>query len=144
MTSEFRIIKSLEWCPELPSPVCPRNTPVFTVNGNEWLRRFALEEETRTRELFYNLYAVVTCKNTEFEPCCFKLQVGFKKEESLILYENIYELTEPCKDEIWNMLADVLRSKLPSDYLLSNGIKFLFSFDNTAEHLLRFRERIGE
>lgn len=141
MTSKFQFNKCLEWCTELPSKDCPRESPVFVANGSEWNFRFVLEKQSAT--WYFNLYLEFKCTHTEFKSCRGNLQVGFVEEQTLSLGNKAFSVSEPIKEEIWCICTSDLQQKLSSNYLDCKGIKFIFSFHNISVSLLKIKKYVG-
>lgn len=142
MSSDFEILKSLVWCTELPSTDRPRESPVFLLNGNEWFFRFFLEKHKHTRLWDYGMHIMLKKKHVDYETFRVNFEVGFKNEPTLSLDKGDVRVSEYY--DHWYMIARKLQSKLPSDYLDGNWIKFVFNFDSKAESLSKISNEVGQ
>lgn len=140
MSSDFEIMKSLIWCTELPSTDRPRDSPAFLLNGNEWFFRFVLEKVYNN--WLYRIHIELKKKHIDYKSFRVNFQVGFKNEETLSLGKG--DIRVCVYYDHWYMIARKLQSKLPSDYLDGNWIKFIFNFDNKAESLSKISNVVGQ
>ena len=141
MSSNFKFIQCLEWCTPLPSVDQPRESPIFLLQGNEWFFRFITVSSLTT--WYYGLY--VELKNEHailHEESEKKIEVGFKKEETLSLRRGTFKISKHY--QVWYMSVKNLQEKLPSDYMDGNWIKFLFFFDDVVEPPVKITKATGE
>lgn len=146
MTSELElttVIKSLQWCTDLPSLNSPRKREISLSNNNKCVLLFILEEQLCT--WYFNLCLEFKCKGTTFKSCRGELQVEVKREEfGLSLDTKTFELLKPDKKEIWFISRNDLQKKLLSYYMGGTRMKFRFCFADIPEPILKICEKGGE
>lgn len=142
MPPELKIVKSLEWCTELPLKDCLRKSSVFSINGNEFSFTFVLRMVSN--EWDYSLYLESVSEEVAFKPFTVRLEAGFKKQVTLSLPGKTFTLLNGKKQEIWYLSMKNLQSLLPSDFMDGNWIKFLLHFDNVDESRLKIHKEVGK
>ena len=138
MSSDFKCVKYLEWCTDLPTADCPLESPIFSLNGNEWFFRLYLDQGSYSFAVDLELKT----KKVDFEAVFNRYTVGFKDEEAQCISKGSFELQRNWR--VWNMLLDELQSKLPSNYMAGNKMKFVFYFNNVDESVLKIIKRTGK
>ena len=142
MASARKLINCFEWRTELPSRDCPRESPVFTVNGNECLFRFII-----TQDVFgwnYTLYLKIKSKHEQFKVFSGNIEVDLKNEGEVIKEE--VQMTKPGSNLIWSIHSFRL-SKLKLLHIKYGGqskIQFRFFSDNLAESSSNISSELGK
>lgn len=149
MSSDFKIAQCIEWCTDLPTYNHPRESPVFMLNGNEWIFRFVLQFETEwcyedEMEIYlsyenriktywsYELYLEHKNERMDCELCSVDFKVGYEGEGTFSLGKGVFNVSEHrC---IWSCCWLNCLKK----------IKFRFNFHNAVKPPLKNSNETGE